>query len=156
MLQVIIRFVLISASALSLVFIPKKSLVRYLPVILFSSVTLLAEILYFTTHKLWKVKKGQKGMTSTALSLVFGPYFVSNLWIFHLSKGKFFKYFLFNIVADLIYAYPLMSLIRKLNFFQLKISSFKFFLLINTNAYMNYAFQKMYERINKMKTTFQS
>lgn len=148
MLQVIIRIVIIITSVLNMALIPKKSLVKYLPVTLFSSATLFVEILYFTTHKLWKVKKGQKGMTSTALSLVFGPYFAANLWAFHLTKGKFFKYSVFNIIADLIYAYPAIALFRKLNFFQLKISSFKFFLLINANAYMNFAFQKIYERLN--------
>lgn len=146
MLQLIIRVSLILVSVLSAFFIPKKSLVKYLPVTLFSSTTLLAEILYFTTHKMWTVKNAQKEMTSTALSLVLGPYFFSNLWIFHLSKGKFFRYSLFNIIADFIYAYPIISLFKRLNFFKLKVSPLQFFLLIFANANINFAFQKFYEK----------
>lgn len=147
MVQNMLKIFIVITSMFSAFFIPKKALVKYLPVTLFSSATLLAEILYFTTHKLWKVRYGQKGMTSTALSLVFGAYFFTNLWVFYLSKGKFFLYSLINIIADLIYAYPGIKLLRKLNFFKLKVSSFQFFLLLITNAYVNFVFQKFFEKI---------
>jgi hypothetical protein len=147
MLQNMLKIFLVLTSIFSAFFIPKKSLVKYIPVTLFSSTTLLAEILYFTTHKLWKVKGSQKGKTSTALSLVFGPYFFSNLWVFHLAKGSLLRYSLINIIADLLYAYPGIKLFRKLNFFKLKVSSFQFFLLIITNSYINFAFQKIFEKL---------
>lgn len=135
-------------SVLSAIFLPKKSLIKYLPVTLFSSSIVLAEILYFTTHKLWKIKKGMKGLTSTALLLVLGLYSFTNLWVFHLSKGKFLLYSLISFIGDLIYAFPIITLFKKLNFFKLKVTSIQFFILIFTNALVNFAFQKFYERIN--------
>jgi len=147
MLQNLLKVFLVLSSIFSAFFIPKKSLVKYIPVSLFSSATLLAEILYFTTHNLWKVRNGQKGMTSTALSLVFGSYFFTNVWVFHLSKGNFWVYSLINIIADFLYAFPGIKLFRKLNFFKLKVSPLQFFLLLITNAYVNFAFQKFFEKI---------
>jgi len=50
-----------------------------------------------------------------------------------------------NAIADIIYAYPMVALFRKLNFFKLKVSSLQFFKLIFTDAILNFAFQKFYE-----------
>ena len=136
-------------SVLSAIFLPKHSLIKYLPVTLFSSSVVLCEVLYFTTNNLLKVKNGLKGIPSIALLLVFGPYFFVNLWVFHLSKGKFHIYALINFIGDLVYAFPLITLFKKLNFFKMKVTSIQFFTLIYTNALINFVFQKFYERIYK-------
>src|SRR5699024_6151741 len=128
--------------------LPKKAYKQYLPVTLFSTACQLVEILYFTLHKLWKVKGGPKSAMCHASILVVGPYFFSNLWAFHLSKGKFVRYFFINLIADLIYAFPVVNLFSKLNFFKLKVSSKQFFSLIFTNALLNYGFQKFYEKFS--------
>src|SRR5690606_11528433 len=134
----LLKILLVFFSVISGFFLPKRSIVRYLPVTIFSTATILLEILDFTIHKLWNVKGGRKGIFSTALSLVIGPYFFSNLWVFHLSKGKFLRYTLLNIIGDLLYAFPGIKLFRKWNFFKLIISSLQFFILLITNAYLNY------------------
>ncbi|WP_066067075.1 hypothetical protein [Neobacillus soli] len=149
MLQVGIRISLFLVSWLSVIFLPdkKKLFVKYLPVTLFSSMILMCEIFFFTTHKWWKVKGGQKNMTHTAFLLLFGPYIVLNIWVFYLSKGKFLLYALINIVGDLIYAFPVIALFKKLNIFTIKVKSSYFFLLVLADAFLNYGFQKVYERL---------
>ncbi|MEW9677350.1 hypothetical protein ABRT01_14380 [Lentibacillus sp. L22] len=145
-------FIVISAIG-SIIFLPKKSFLKYLPVSLFSSVITLSEILYFTIHKLWKVKGSPSVMMCNAAVLVVGPYFLASLWVFHLSKGKFLKYFLINGIADFIFAFPLVVLFRKLNFFKLKVSSFQFFKMIFMDAIVIYTFQKFYEMVKTHQKT---
>ncbi|QCJ44593.1 hypothetical protein FAY30_23375 [Bacillus sp. S3] len=149
MLQNGIRVSLFLVSWLSVIFLPdkKKLFVKYLLVTLFSALTVMCEIFYFTTHKLWKVKGGQKNLTRTAFLLLFGPYMILTIWVFYLSKGKFLIYVLINLVADLIYAFPIIALFKKLNVYQIKVKSINFFLLIFTDALLNFGFQKVIEKI---------
>ncbi|RBP86898.1 hypothetical protein DFO70_12347 [Cytobacillus firmus] len=156
MLQVWIRVSLFLISWLSVIFLPNKKelFVKYLPVCLFSSLTVMCEIFYFTTHKLWTVKGGQKNQTHTAFLLLFGPYIVLTIWFFYLSKGKFLLYALINLVADLIYAFPIIALFKKLNVFQIKVKSINFFLLIFADALLNFGFQKVIEKISLKNNNF--
>ena len=151
MKQIGISISMFILSWISVIFLPNKKqvFIKYLPVTLFSSMTLLGEIFLFTAYKLWKVKGNQKQMLHIALFLVFGPYLVLNIWFFYLSKGKFFLYSLINIVADLIYAFPVINLFRKIKYFNIKVKSRNFFLLILGDAFLNYGFQRIFERIYK-------
>lgn len=149
MLPIATRITLFAVSWLSVIFLPnkKKLFIKYLPVNLFSLLTVMCEIFYFTTNKLWKVKGGQKNLTHAAYLLLFGPYLVMNIWVFHLSKGKFLLYALINIVADLIYAFPVLAIFKKLDVFKIKVKSINFFLLILSDAFLNFGFQKVFEKI---------
>ncbi|MBY0098752.1 hypothetical protein [Mesobacillus maritimus] len=149
MAQNVIRVIFVVLPLLSAFFIPKKSFVKYLPVTLFSTLTVLAEIFFFIEHGLMKVGGGKKRLTSTAFLFTFGPYFFSNLWVFHLAKGKAFRYTVINLIADFLYAFPIIHLLRKANFLKLKVSSIQFFALITANAVLNYIFQKFYERAQR-------
>ncbi|QQZ09896.1 hypothetical protein [Heyndrickxia vini] len=148
-----IRVFLLLSSIVAAFILPKKSFTKYLPVTLFSSSVLLAEMFYLTIHKLWKAKGSPGVMICNTFVLVLGPYFFANLWVFHLSKGRFLLYSFINIIADLIYAFPIISLFKKVGFFKLKIKSSVFFLIIISNAFLNYIFQTFYEKLNaKFKT----
>lgn len=149
MLQNTIRVSFFIISWLTLLFLPnkKKLVIKYLPVSLFSTMNVIGEIFFFSTHKLWKVKGGPKQLTNTAALLVFGPYLVLNLWMFYLSKGKFIVYCLLNLVGDLLYAFPIVAILKKLNVFNIKVKSINFFLLIFINALLNFGFQKIIEKI---------
>lgn len=148
MAQNLIRIFLALCSILAAYFLPKKSFIKYLPVTLFSSSIVLAEMFYLTIHKYWKAKGGAGVMTCNTLVLLVGPFFFANLWVFHLSKGKFLPYALINIIADYIYAFPIIKLFKKLHFFKTKISSTVIYSIIVTDAFLNYLFQKFYERGN--------
>ncbi|MTW86113.1 hypothetical protein F3157_10640 [Virgibacillus dakarensis] len=153
MLKNFIRIVIVLCTIGSACLLSKRSFVKYLPVTLFSSASVLAEILYFTVHKLWKVKGGPGSLICNTSILVLGPYFFGTLLSFQLSKGKLLKYALINIIADFIYAFPLIKLFKKLDFFKLKVNSIQFYVLIVTNAFLNFGFQKFYERVTLPEKT---
>ncbi len=92
-------------------------------------------------------------MTHTAFLLLFGPYLVMNIWVFYLSKGRFLLYALINFVGDLIYAFPVLALFKKLDVFKIKVKSSYFFLLIFADALLNYCFQKVFEKIYPQQET---
>ncbi|MDQ0229154.1 hypothetical protein J2S19_000404 [Metabacillus malikii] len=148
-MQTYIRLSLFLISWISVIFIPnkKKVFIKYLPVTLFSTVVVMCEIFYFSIHKLWKVKGGKKSLTQTTFLLLFGPYIVLTVWSFYLSKGKFLLYILINFVGDIIYAFPIVALFKKLNVFNIKVKSIYFFLLLITDALLNFVFQKVFEKI---------
>ncbi|WP_335366617.1 hypothetical protein [Bacillus sp. JJ1521] len=152
-----IRIFIVLCSVVAAVLLPKKSYIKYLPVALFSSSIIMFEIFYFTVHKLWKVKGSVGAMVCDVCILILGPYLFATYWVFNLSKGKFLPYTIINLVADWIYAYPVVSLLRKLQFFKLKISSAKFFMLIFSDALMNFIFHKFYEKfiLPKQSSNFQ-
>ncbi|HJV44964.1 MAG TPA: hypothetical protein VJ824_04470 [Bacillota bacterium] len=149
----LIRIILTLGSLLVAWKLPKKSFVKYLPVTLFSTSFLLAQIYYLTVHKLWKAKGGISVMVCNTFVLIVGPFFFANLLVFHFAKGKFLLYSLINIIADFIYAFPIMALFRKLGFFKLKLSSPVFYSIIVSNAFVNYIFQKFYEKANVKNVT---
>ncbi|MBP2239511.1 hypothetical protein J2Z40_000064 [Cytobacillus eiseniae] len=151
MIQLGIKLSMFILSWLSVFLLPNKKqvFIKYLPVTLFSSMTLLGEIFFFTTYKLWSVKGKQKEMMHMALLLVFGPYLVLNIWSFYLSKGKFLSYALINVVADFIYAFPVISFFKKINLFKIKVKSHYFFLLVFCDSLLNYVFHKTFEKIYK-------
>ncbi|RFB12555.1 hypothetical protein DZB84_18940 [Bacillus sp. HNG] len=148
-----IRVFIVLCSVVAAVFLPKKSYITYLPVTLFSSVILMFEVFYFTVHKLWKVKGGVSAMVCDAIIFMLGPYVFANFWVFHLSKGKFIPYTIINLIADWIFAFPLISLLKKLQFFKLNISSAQLFTLFSLNALMNLIFHKFYEKCIVPKQT---
>lgn len=138
-----------------LLFLPKQSLKRYLPVSLFCSCLLLIETLLSIIFEWWKVKGGTKNLVFDALTFIFGLFFTTNLWIFHFTYGKFLLYALCNLLMDLIFAYPLNILFQKIGHYKLKkFNSTTLFITSYALALLNYGFQTFMEKQNTQKTNY--
>lgn len=124
-------------------FLPKQSFKKYLPVTLFCSCMLLIQTLLNLKFKWWKVKGGTNYMIFDALAFIFGPFFVLNLWVFHLTYKKFPLYVCSNFILDLVFAYPLSTMFQKIGHYKLKrFNSSILFLISFTYSFLNYGFQK--------------
>ncbi|TCJ02215.1 hypothetical protein E0Y62_20290 [Cytobacillus praedii] len=133
--------------AIVILFLPKKSFKRYLPVTLFSSSILLIQSLLNILFKWWKVKGGTKFLIFDDLAFIFGPFFTINLWVFHFTYGKFSLYTLTNLVIDTIFGFILNPFFQKLGHYKLKnMNSFGLFLFYYLFSFINYGFQKYYEK----------
>ncbi|WP_420541204.1 hypothetical protein [Priestia filamentosa] len=142
LISLLIRIGLVLFSWGTLIFLPKKSFAKYLPVTFFSTSILLVEALLGRSYKWWKIKGGEKAATNNALAFVFGPYFIGNIWIFHLTYGKFWLYSLTNLFADSLLAFPLNSLFKRFNLYKLKkFKPIHLFLTAFPYSLFNYAFQ---------------
>lgn len=147
MLLVLIRIGMILISWVTIFFLPKKSFFKYLPVAFFSSSILLTEYLWGISHKWWKVKGGIKTITNNGLTFIFGPYFIGNLWIFHLTYRKFWLYTLINLFLDYTLAFPLNAFFEKVNLYKLKkIKPIHLFLLSLGYSFVNYGFQLVLDK----------
>ncbi|WP_248561283.1 hypothetical protein [Niallia sp. NCCP-28] len=74
------------------------------------------ENLFGTAHKWWTVKGSKKTSANNAITYIFNPFFLANIWIFHLIFQNSPFYLLLNLVVDLIFAYPLTTLLNKLSY----------------------------------------
>ncbi|MEH7236773.1 hypothetical protein [Bacillus sp. JJ1562] len=145
-----IRIGMILVSWTTVLFLPKKSFFKFLPVTLFSTTVLLTEYLLGIPHKWWKAKGGIKTIANNGLTFIFGPYFIGNMWIFHLTYKKFWLYSLINLVLDYILAFPLNAYFEKINLYKLKkIRPIHLFLLSLTYSFLNYGFQLFIDRNQK-------
>ena len=146
------RIGLILISWTTVIFLPKKIFFKYLPVTLFSSIIILIEYLWGGPRNWWKAKGGIKAVANNGLTFTFGPYFVGNLWIFHLTYGKFWLYTIVNLLADFLLAYPLNTFFEKINLYKLKkIGPIHLFILSLVYSFANYGFQLVLDK-NQMKS----
>ncbi|WP_019152693.1 hypothetical protein [Robertmurraya massiliosenegalensis] len=130
-----------------IVFLPKRSLKRFLPVTLFCSVILLIQTLLNPLFNWWQVKGGYKYMIFDALAFILGPFFTINMWVFHFTYNRFPLYALVNLVSDFIFAYLLNPFFQKLGHYKLKnYTSTIIFIIFYSMALLNYAFQKLFEK----------
>ncbi|MGX1429000.1 hypothetical protein ACUXCC_001334 [Cytobacillus horneckiae] len=142
-----IRISLILISWFTIKFLPRKSFFRYLPVTLLSTSVLLTEYLFGIPHNWWKAKGGIKTIVNNGLTFIFGPYFVGNLWIFHLTYKKFWLYTLINFVLDYTLAYPLNKFFEKIHLYKLKrIKPIHLFLISLGYSFFNYGFQLLLDK----------
>ncbi len=130
-----------------LIFLPKQSFKRFLPVTFFCSFLLLIIEMLSPIFNWWKVEGGYKYMVFDALAFILGPFFTINLWVFHLTFGKFSLYAISNLVIDFIFAYLLCPIFQKIGHFKFKkFTSTKIFFLYYFLALFNYGFQKYIEK----------
>ncbi|WP_461610953.1 hypothetical protein [Cytobacillus kochii] len=130
-----------------IIFLPKNSFKRFLPVTLFCSFLLLIVEMLSPIFNWWTVKGGYKFMLFDALAFILGPFFTINLWVFHFTYGKFPLYATTNFIMDVIFAYLLTPLFEKIGHFKLKkFTRTGILILYYFLALLNYGFQKYIEK----------
>lgn len=89
-------------------------------------------------------------MIFDALSFIFGAFFTTNLWVFHLTYGRFILYAGLNLIMDLIFAYPLSSFFQKIGHYKFKKFNSKIIFVISYSlALLNYGFQTYIQKTDK-------
>lgn len=128
-------------------YLPKQSFKRFLPVTLFCSCLLLIQTVLNPIFNWWQVKGGTKYMVFDALAFIIGPFFTINMWVFHLTYGKFSLYALCNLIMDVVFAYFFNPIFQKIGHYKLKkFNSTTLFCISYSLALLNYGFQKLYEK----------
>jgi hypothetical protein len=104
---------------LSVLFMDKKSFLRYLPVACFVNL-FISVFSVISNKKRWWINKNPFSPGSVDFSYILGPYFVATLWIFKLTYGSFFKYFIVNVILNTLNAFPMASAWEKVGVFKFK------------------------------------
>ncbi|MFB5198353.1 hypothetical protein ACE198_26380 [Neobacillus sp. KR4-4] len=89
---------------LTLPFLGRNSLKKYLPAGLFISIFTKALDLFGEKKKWWKIYEGIPPLDS-ANFFNFGPYFVASLWMLKLTFGKFPLYLISNLILHFCFIY---------------------------------------------------
>jgi hypothetical protein len=133
---------------LSLLLIGKRNFKRYS----FAGVFLvLFEIInHLYGNKWWKFYDKPKSFFKDELPFSVGPYMPLSMWLLKLSYGNFKKFVLLNVIADGLFAFIFMDILKKIKIIRLnKLSRFQFFIYIHYKAYLLYGVQYMFERIRR-------
>ncbi|MCM3364081.1 hypothetical protein ACTQ5K_11140 [Niallia sp. Sow4_A1] len=103
-------------SWLTLYFMPKKAVKRYIPSATMSALLVMITVFIGSHYKSWKVKGGNKTRIYNILSVILGPFSVGTIWVLYFTFRKFWIYILANFVQNFIYAFPILTFLKKVGF----------------------------------------
>lgn len=133
---------------LSLLFLGKRNLKRYSLAGIFIVVFEILNHIYGHKRKWWKFYDKRKSFIKDELPFSVGPYMPLSLWIFKFSYGNFKRFVLLNVIADSIFAFYIMDLLKKIKIIRLnRLNHFQFFIYIHYKAYLLYGVQKIIEKV---------
>lgn len=146
MLTIFIRLICV-LSWTTVVFVPKREVRRFIPVTMLSGLFTVTLVLIGSQYNFWgSIGKSKKALWNHLL-LVLGPFAIANLWIFHLTYGKFAQYMITNLLNNLLYSFSIIPLIEKANYLSyVKFTRLHHFLVTTVEALLLYAFQMVYEK----------
>jgi hypothetical protein len=135
---------------LSLFFLHKHSVKRFMPVAIFASllVTIIFEMGY--TFNWWIVEEKIVPWGSiTSVPLTYGVFIPGTIWIYHFTFHKsFFVYILSNAIADALYAFVGLRVLIFFGIYELKnMGHFGIFMLMMLLAVIIYIYQKWQDTI---------
>jgi hypothetical protein len=137
---------------LSLIFINKHSLRRFMPVAILASllITVILEMGY--VYDWWtiigKIAPWEQFIT---IPLTYGVFLVGTIWIFHFTFDKsFLVYILTNALIDAFYAFVFLNMLIYFRVYELeRMGNFGIFMLIFPLAFIIYAYQRWQDKIMK-------
>lgn len=141
---------------ISVLFMDKKSLIRYLPVASFINL-FLSVFSVIANKRKWWINKNPFSPGNVDFSYILGPYFVATLWIFKLTYGNFPKYIITNAIVNIINAFPLASMWENFGIFKFKkVNHISWYVICVFLAIFIYGYQYIVEKIiiNKNKIEF--
>ena len=132
---------------LSLLFIGKHDFKRYSFTGVFIVIFEIINHLYGHSKKWWKFYDKPKSFIKDELPFSVGPYMPIVMWILKFSYGNFKKFVVINIIADGIFAFIVMDILKKFRIIKLnRLNRFQFFTYLNYKAYLLYGVQYLLEK----------
>jgi hypothetical protein len=152
-----VKFILLAMLILpwlSLIFINKYSLKRFMPVAILASllVTIIFELGY--VYSWWKVQAELVPWDKiTSVPLVYGFFLVGTIWIFRFTFGRtFWVYIIVNILMDGFYSFIGLNILIRLGIYKLvNMDNFGIFMLMILLAVIIYPYQKWQDSIMNSK-----
>lgn len=127
---------------LSVLFLGKRNIKRYS---LAAFVTVIFEMInqmIGQKRKWWVFYDKPNTFISDVLPFSIGPYMPMSMWILKLSYGNIKKFLLLNVVADGMFAFPFIKILKKIKIANLhRLNGFQFFLYLFYKAFLLYGVQ---------------
>lgn len=148
----IFNFFFILIPWLTLLFIGKPTIKRYYASGIFIVIFEILNHLIGHKRNWWKFYDKPKSFVKDELPFDLGPYMPMSLWLLKHSYGNLKKYALYNAIANGIFTFIGMPILKKLKIIRLhRLNHFQFFLYIHYKSYVLYGFQYLFEKIKAHK-----
>jgi hypothetical protein len=142
----------------SLPFLGKRTIKRYLPATIFICAIVKLENYIALRRRWWwfytQVHPKIKGDTP----FIVGPFLFSTIWTMKWTYGKFFLYILANGILHFVFAYPVLTMLKRFGIVSLvRINPFQYVLILLTRSLLLYGFQYIKEKfsiISRIKLLF--
>jgi hypothetical protein len=135
---------------LSLLFIGKRSMKRYSFAGVFIVVFEIINHLYGHKRKWWKFYDKPRLFIKDELPFSVGPYMPFSMWLLKFSYGNFKKFVLLNVIADGLFAFLFIDVLKKFKIIALNgLNHFQFFIYLHYKAYILYGVQYLFEKIKR-------
>ncbi|MBT2757516.1 hypothetical protein J7E71_16605 [Mesobacillus foraminis] len=137
---------------LSLFFIGKQSRKRFWLAGVFIVIFEILNHLYGHKRKWWKFYDKRKSFIKDEFPFSIGPYLPISMWILKLSYGNFKKFILLNVIADGLFAFLIIDVLKKFKIISLNhLNHGQFFIYLHYKAYLLYGVQYLIERIRRVR-----
>lgn len=94
----------------------------------------------------WKFYDKRKSFVKDELPFSIGPYMPLSIWLLKYSYGNFKKFIGLNVIADGLFAFLFMDILKKLKIIRLKrLNRIQFFFYLHFKAYILYGVQYLVE-----------
>lgn len=139
---------MISISWLSLAFVGKKSIKRFLPASLFMAILVKAVNILARKRRWWWWYKTIHPSVSGEFPFVWGSFFVGSLWILKFTYGNLRKYLGLNLIAHSIFTYILEPFLQKSGIASLvRLKKIQLMYVFMVLAIILYGFQHLKEKV---------
>lgn len=133
---------------LSLIFIGKRSFKRYSFASVFIGIFEIINHLYGHKRKWWKFYDKPQLFIRDELPFDIGPYLPMSMWFLKFSYGNFKKFVLINAIANGVFAFGIIPMLKVFKIVRLKrLNYFQFFIYIHYKAYILYGVQYLFEKV---------
>lgn len=132
---------------LSLFFMNRRSIKRFMPVSIF--VALLLSIIYEIAfiYEWWEIKESILPWGKiTNPSYVYGTFLVGTIWIFYFTYQSFWLFIVTNLVVDALFSFGFLKWMEMLGMHEMKnLSEFQAFLIMTALSFIIYFYQRWQE-----------
>jgi hypothetical protein len=140
--------IIVAVPWLSLLFIGRRSFKRFSFAGIFIIVFEIFNHLYGHKRKWWKFYNKRKSFMRDELPFSIGPYMPLSMWLLKLSYGNFGKFIMLNAIADAIFAFFFIDVLKRLKIIGLNnLSHIQFFFYLHYKAYILYGVQYLFEKM---------
>lgn len=106
--------------------------------------------LYGHKRKWWKFYDKRESFIKDELPFSVGPYMPLSMWLLKFSYGNFKKFVLLNAIADGLFAFLFIDVLKKFKIIRLnRLNHFQFFIYLHYKAYLLYGAQYLFEKIKR-------
>lgn len=136
---------------LSLLFLGRRNIKRYSLAGVFIVAFEILNHMYGHKRNWWKFYDKKKSFLKDELPFSVGPYMPLSMWILKFSYGNFKLFTLLNVIADGLFAFLFIDILKKFKIIGLnRLNHFQFFIYLHYKAYLLYGVQYLYEKLRRM------